>query len=212
MSTFADRRILRRESTKEEIFTAALQLMGQEGVAGMSLSAVARSVGMQPPSLYEYFPSKNAIYDALFERGARDLRSAVLAAGSGQQHAEAPVAALRAGAHACVAWSLSNPVAAQLLNWRPVPGFEPSHEAFSASRAMIEDTRRLLALTVEEGWLDPAAASDEALLLFTSVIAGIVSQQLANEPSADPAPGRFARLVDPAVSMWLEYYALRKVP
>ena len=77
---------------------------------------------------------------------------------------------------------------------------------------MIEDTRRLLALTVEERWLDPAAASDEALLLFTSVIAGIVSQQLANEPSADPAPGRFASLVDPAVSMCLEYYALRKEP
>ena len=131
---------------------------------------------------------------------------------SGQQQAEVPVAALRAGAHAYVAWSLANPVAAQLLNWRPVPGFEPSPEAFSASRAMIEDTRRVLALAVEEGWLDPGAASDEALLLFTSVIAGIVSQQLANEPSADPAPGRFASLVDPAVSMWLEYYALRKVP
>ena len=108
-----------------------------------------------------------------------------------------------------VVWSLTNPVAAQLLNWRPVPGFEPSHEAFSASRAMIEDTRRLLALTVQEGWLDPAA-SDEALMLFTSVIAGIVSQQRANEPSADPAPGGFARLVDPAVSMWLKHYAFRK--
>ena len=131
---------------------------------------------------------------------------------SGQHRAEAPVAALRAGARAYVAWSLANPVAAQLLNWRPVPGFEPSPEAFSASRAMIEDARRLLAFTVQEGWLDPAAASDEALLLFTSVIAGIVSQQLANEPSADPASGRFARLVDPAVSMWLEYYALRKEP
>ena len=54
--------------------------------------------------------------------------------------AEPPVAALRAGARAYVAWSLANPVAAQLLNWRPVPGFEPSPEASSASRAMIEDT------------------------------------------------------------------------
>ena len=131
---------------------------------------------------------------------------------SGQQHAYEPVAVLRAGAHAYVAWSLTNPVAAQLLNWRPVPGFEPSPEAFSASRAMIEDTRRLLALTIQEGWLDPGAASDEALLLFTSVIAGIVSQQLATEPSADPASGRFACMVDPAVSMWLEYYALWKEP
>ncbi|UIK89015.1 TetR/AcrR family transcriptional regulator [Arthrobacter polaris] len=139
MSIFPDRRTLRRQSTKEEILTAALQLMGQEGVAGMSLSAVARSVGMQPPSLYEYFPSKNAIYDALFERGARDLRRAVLAAGPRQQQAEAPVAAPRRCPR-LRGLVPGQPVAAQLLNWRPVPGFEPSPEASSASRAMIEDT------------------------------------------------------------------------
>ncbi len=210
MSTFPDRRTRRRQSTKEEILTAAVELMERDGVAGMSLSAVARSVGMKPPSLYEYFPSKNAIYDALFERGAFELRSAVLAAGSDPRHAEVPLAAIRAGAHAYVTWSLANPVAAQLLNWRPVPGFEPSPGAFAASRDMVEDLRTLLALAVRQGWLDPAAAGDDALLLFISVIAGVVSQQLANEPAADPASGRFSRLVDPAVTMWLEHYAQRQ--
>ncbi len=210
MSTVPDRRTLRRHSTQEVILAAAVQLMARDGVAGMSLSAVARSVGMQPPSLYEYFPSKNALYDALFERGARELRSAVLVAGTDPHHAGAPLVALRARAHSYVAWCMANPVPAQLLNWRPVPGFEPSRQAFAASISMVEDTRALLALAVAQDLLDPAAASDDALLLITSVIAGVVSQQLANEPSADPDVGRFARLIDPAVSMWLEYYALRK--
>ncbi len=210
MSTFPDRRTQRRQSTKEEILAAAVQLMERDGVAGMSLSAVARSVGMQPPSLYEYFPSKNALYDALFARGAVELRSAVSAAGSAPHHTDAPLAAIRAGAHAYVTWSLANPVAAQLLNWRPVPGFEPSPEAFAASRGMVEDLRALLALAVRQGWLNQAAASNDALLLFISVIAGVVSQQLANEPAADPASGRFSRLVEPAVTMWLEHYAPRQ--
>lgn len=212
MSTAPDRRTLRRRSTREEILGAAVALMARDGVAGMSLSAVARSVGMRPPSVYEYFPSKNALYDALFERGAQELRSAVLLAGTDPQHAGAPLGALRAGAHSYVAWSMANPVPAQLLNWRPVPGFEPSRQAFAASLSMVDYTRAILALAVAQDLLDPAAAGDDALLLFISVIAGVVSQQLANEPSADPDAGLFTRLIDPAVTMWLTYYALRKEP
>jgi len=210
MGTVPDRRTLRRQSTQGEILAAAIELMARDGVAGMSLSAVARSVGMAPPSLYEYFPSKNALYDALFERGAGELRAAVQAAANDPRHAHDPLAALRAGSHAYMAWSLANPVTAQLLNWRPVPGFEPSGQAFAPSLGMVGDTRALLALAVERGRLRPAAASNDALLLFTSVIAGVVSQQLANEPTAGPDSGRFARLIDPAVTMWLEYFAVRK--
>ena len=54
----------------EEILEVAIELMETEGVAALSLSAVARRLGLQPPSLYQYFPSKMAIYDALFQRGA----------------------------------------------------------------------------------------------------------------------------------------------
>ncbi|WP_082634420.1 helix-turn-helix domain-containing protein [Arthrobacter alpinus] len=49
-----DRRHVRRQETIEEILAAAVDLMARDGVAGMSLSAVARAVGMKPPSIYEY--------------------------------------------------------------------------------------------------------------------------------------------------------------
>lgn len=183
----------------------AVKLMARDGVAGLSLSAVARGVGMKPPSLYGYFPSKMALYDALFAQGAKDLTKTVRAAGNQRSHDD-PVAALLAGARAYVAWSLTHPVSAQLLNWRPVPGFQPSARAYAPSLALVADMRELLALAVERGRLVPAAATDDALLLFTSVAAGVVSQQLANEPLGGAETGRYARLLEPALAMWLAQY------
>jgi len=206
MDTFSDRRAVRRQGTTAEILAAAVELMVHDGVAGMSLSAVARRVGMKPPSLYEYFPSKVAIYDALFARGARELHDAVHWAGSNPDVAGDPLAALREGARAYVRWSMTNPVVAQLLNWRPVPGFAPSDAAYAPNLEMIAETRTVIAAAVEGGLLDPSAATEEAVLLFTTVIAGVVSQQLANDPLAAPGDGRYARLLDPAVTLWLEHY------
>ena len=43
--------------------------MTEEGVNGLSLAEVARRLGVQPPSLYKYFPSLMAVYNELFLRG-----------------------------------------------------------------------------------------------------------------------------------------------
>lgn len=206
MEALQDRRHVRRQETIEEILAAAVELMARDGVAGMSLSAVARAVGMKPPSIYEYFPAKIALYDALFAQGAAELLAAVTAAGNMALHNGDPVAALLEGARAHMKWSLHHPVPAQLLHWRPVPGFEPSAQAYAPSIAIIAALRALLVLAVERGRLIPEAATEEAVLLFTSVVAGVVSQQLANEAHAGPEDGRYARLLDPALAMWLAHY------
>src|SRR3979409_525344 len=66
-----DRRAERREATRSEILAAAWELARTEGLAGLSLRDVARKIGMRPPSLYWYFDSKHAIYDAMFAQGYR---------------------------------------------------------------------------------------------------------------------------------------------
>src|ERR1700759_5385702 len=71
MERVIDPRARRRAETIEEIVGIAVELMEQEGVAALSLSDVARRLGIQPPSLYKYFPSKLALYDAVFAAGAR---------------------------------------------------------------------------------------------------------------------------------------------
>jgi AcrR family transcriptional regulator len=45
-------------------------LVGEEGLAGLSLPDLARRAGITTPTVYPYFDSKNAIYDAMFGKAA----------------------------------------------------------------------------------------------------------------------------------------------
>src|SRR5881409_1252459 len=65
-----DRRARRRQQTIEEILDIAVDVMTEHGVNGLTLAEVARRLGVQPPSIYKYFSSIGAVYDALFERAA----------------------------------------------------------------------------------------------------------------------------------------------
>ena len=69
----ADKVAQRREAKIASIVDAAWKLAREHGIAGVSLHALAREVGMRQPSLYEYFDSKNALDDAMFADGNRQL-------------------------------------------------------------------------------------------------------------------------------------------
>jgi AcrR family transcriptional regulator len=201
-----DRRTRRRRETIEEILEVAIELMETEGVAALSLSAVARRLGMQPPSLYQYFPSKMAIYDALFQRGNEQLRDAYRtaydAAGT-----EGPLGRGLVAATAFCRWCLQHQVYSQLLFWRTIPGFEPSPEAFAPAQESIRDLRDHLQDLVDAGHLRPDVASDEGVALYSSMIAGVLSQQIANQPDASFEDGRFIRLLPVVLEMFYQRYA-----
>jgi len=200
-----DRRARRRNETVQEILDVALTVMAEEGAAGLSLSEVARRMGLRPPSLYQYFPSRMAIYDALFERGAQhQLGIAERYLG---RLADDPAGAISAASQALFSWVQANPVLAQLLHWRPVPGFEPSARAYAPAVRLIELTREALRAAVDAGQLAPAAATDEGVALYTVLGAGLISQQLSNEPGVPPGQGRFTRLAPTALDMFFTYYA-----
>jgi AcrR family transcriptional regulator len=188
-----DRRARRHAETRAEILDLALGVMAEDGVAGLSLAEVARRLGVKPPSLYKYFASRHAVYDALFRIGQQGYLDAVRQASSssGQGGLAALGAALEAGAR----WIMENQTLAQLLFWRPVPGFTPSAEAYAPALAIHEHMASLIRSAVERGELHPDAAGEDGLALASSLIAGVVSQQLANEPDAPYEQGRFTRLV-----------------
>src|SRR6202163_4274225 len=175
----SDRRARRRLETIEEILDIAEEVMTEEGVNGLSLAEVARRLGVQPPSIYKYFPSLMAVYDALFLRGQLEhlavMREAIADAQPG-------MVALTTGLEASGRWALAHRATAQLLFWRPVPSFEPSPEAFAPSVEMVALERAALADAVAAGQLGPGADSDEAVYLVSTLIAGVLSQAMANEP------------------------------
>jgi AcrR family transcriptional regulator len=201
-----DRRARRRRETIGEILDVALEVMSAEGVAALSLADVARRMGIRPPSLYQYFPSKAAIYDALFGEGARRVRAASLEAEVGLDDVD-PLTRLRAIQEAWCRWCIENPVLSQLLFWRTVPGFEPSPESFAPAAEFLDDMRSRLNTAVEAGLLTPEAAGDEGMAIYTSLLTGVVSQQLANEPYASYDHGRFIRLNTTVLDMFIAWYA-----
>jgi len=183
-----DRRARRRQETIEEILDIAEAVMTEEGVNGLSLSEVARRLGVQPPSIYKYFPSLMAVYDALFDRGQRANLGVMRAAMAG---ARPGLDALNKGLEASGRWSLANRALAQLLFWRPVPSFEPTPESMEPSQEMVALQRAALADAVRSGELGPDADSEDALALVSTLISGVLSQAFANEPGLSWGEGRF---------------------
>ena len=53
------------QRTRQAILDAALDLFAQKGFFGTSLRDVAKAVGVRESALYHYFPSKDALFEAL---------------------------------------------------------------------------------------------------------------------------------------------------
>ena len=187
-----DRRARRRQETIEEILVIAADVMTEEGVNGLSLSEVARRLGVKPPSIYKYFDSIMGIYDALFERGQRDNLEVMRVA---MEAAEPGLDALAAGLDASGRWALDHPATAQLLFWRPVPSFEPTPEAMAPSVEMVGLQRQALADAVAAKQLGAGADSDEALCVTSVFVSGVLGQAMANEPGLPWGEGRFSPLL-----------------
>jgi AcrR family transcriptional regulator len=203
-----DRRQRRRQETIEEVLDVAVEIMTEQGVAGLSVGEIARRMGIRPPSLYVYFPSKHAVYDALFARGARALLAAMQE--QGRTVLASPTTledSLLAAARAFVSWSVEHPAYSQLLFWRPIPGYTPSAEAYAPAVEMFRFSTGWLAELQRRGLIRPDAPVEQVMRDWTVLTSGVISQQLSNAPEESAETGRFVRALPTLVAMFARYYA-----
>jgi AcrR family transcriptional regulator len=192
-----DRRSERREATRLEILEAAWAVAREEGVAGLTLRDVARRVGMQAPSLYSYFASKHDIYDAMFGQAWQDCLDRALA--HNEELPADPRSAVKSIAHFWFDWSVADPARYLLTSQRTIPGFEPSAEAYRPSVELFEETQRLF---------DRLGIGRASVDMYTAFLAGLVAQQVANDPGGD----RWKSQVDPAMDAFCDYVGLGSTP
>src|SRR3954447_7083864 len=179
-----DRRALRHAATKQEIVEAAWGLARERGLGGWSLRDVAEAVGMRAPSLYVYFASKNALFDAMFAEGCTALLSRIDAAAVDVREQELPPAdVLHVAAALYVDFCVEDQARYQLLFLRTLPGFEPSAESYALAQRALDAGAVVLA--------DAGAGAPEQLDLWTAMLAGLATQQISNDPGGD----RWRRLV-----------------
>jgi len=185
----------RRAATRREIIDQAWALCREHGLAGLSLRDLAARVGMRAPSLYSYFSSKDAIYDAMFAEGQHELTEVIDALPTTGARDD-----LRVGAHAFFRFCTDDPVRYQLMFQRTLPGFVPSDESYSLAIALIDRLRdRLAGVGVD----DPRHVD-----LWTSITTGLSDQQISNDPGGD----RWARVVDEAVDMFCDHVGVPPTP
>lgn len=198
-----ERRLRRRQATMSEIVDAAWDQAADAGVARISLRRLADDIGMRAPSLYEYFPSKLALYDALFAAAAAeylDRTKRVLAA-------SAPTDALFNLGELLLRFALESPAKYQLVFQRPVPAFVPSAESYAISQEIEQELVTAARLLVDAGEVHERILEREALDLMTALGSGLAAQQIANEPEASFEEGRWTRLLPMVDEMIRVFFA-----
>ena len=61
---------MKQEDTRQKILDKALELFAAKGYDSVSVGEIAQAVGIKAPSLYNHFPGKQAIFDAIVEATA----------------------------------------------------------------------------------------------------------------------------------------------
>lgn len=120
--TTATRRERLREATLHEIADAARQQLREVGAQGLTLSAVAREVGMSAPALYRYVDGIDGLITLLIAQGYASLvgevRSAVDAV-----PADDPGGRFVAMAMALRTWAVRDVAQYGLIFGTPLPGY-----------------------------------------------------------------------------------------
>jgi AcrR family transcriptional regulator len=179
----------RRRSAHNAIIDAAWSLVGEEGLAGLSLRDLARRAGITAPTVYAYFNSKNDIYDAMFGRAATEFAERM----AEPYDSDNPRDILAESARRFAQFCTDSQAHYQLLFQRTIPGFEPSPESYAPAVGSLALARDRLALNgiTEARHLD----------IWTALITGLVDQQVSNDPGGD----RWTRLIDETVDMFLAH-------
>jgi len=120
------RRAVLRARTAIEIRNAARDLLRRTGASGLSLRAVARSLGMTAPALYRYYDGRDALLEALSVDAYDALTACLVRAASAEDH---PVRRLVAASLAYRQWALDATHEFALVFGTPVPGFEPGDDS-----------------------------------------------------------------------------------
>jgi AcrR family transcriptional regulator len=184
-----DWREARRRSAHDAIIDAAWSLVSEEGLAGLTLRDLALRAGITAPTVYAYFDSKSAIYDAMFGRAATDFADCMTEPFDVYDPREVLVTIASRFSLFCT----DSPTRYQLLFQRTIPGFVPSPESYAPALRALASTQEQLALygITEARHVD----------IWTALITGVVDQQVSNDPGGD----RWIRLIDESVDMFLTH-------
>jgi AcrR family transcriptional regulator len=170
-----------REAQRRLLLDAASRILEGEGPQALTMRRIAGDVGCSTSVLYSMFGGKAGVAEALWCEGFARLHAA-LAAVDGDE----PLARLARFGRAYRACALANRPYYAVMFARPIPGFDPSPQAYEASLRPLRLLTDAVADCVEAGVFRPVDPAHAARVLWAASH-GAVSLELAGyEGAIDP--------------------------
>jgi AcrR family transcriptional regulator len=142
---------------REDILGAARTILKDQGYAELSMRALARAAGITAPTIYDYFPGKEAVLDALFAEGADMLASVIKWAAAA---VEPGADRLQAIGTAYRRFAIDNPDLYLLLFGGTDPSYSPSENLIEKLHHVSDLAAEAVQEAMDAGYLRPGSAED----------------------------------------------------
>ena len=183
-----------RQAVRRLVLDVASRLLEAEGPEALTMRRIAAEVGCSTSVLYTMFGGKSGVAEGLWREGFERLRQAME-----RVEADDPLGRLTALGHAYRANALANRAYYAVMFQRPIPGFEPSAEAYADSLRPLRILVGAVADGIEAGVFRAADPTHVATVLWAAAH-GAVSLELAGYEGAADAEARFEDLLAAAAA------------
>ena len=171
----------RTDELHERGVAAALAVLAEEGVTGLTTRNVARRAEASVPAVYEVFGDKAGLIREVFFRGFRLLGDALAAL----PPADDPLDGLRDVAAGYRAFVVANPVLAEVMFSRPFADFDPSTADDKAGVKVRKIFVERVRLAVDAGLI--AGDPTDIALVFFGLLEGLTAAENARRLGSSKA-------------------------
>ncbi|HVV10576.1 TetR/AcrR family transcriptional regulator [Amycolatopsis sp.] len=176
------------QDSRERFLQAALTVLVERGVAGLTVRGLAEAAGTSTIGVYTRFGGRTGVLDALYERTFELLQEELDRVPEARGDVEADVLAF---ADAYRGFALESPARYAFMFERAVPGYDPDPDLRTlAQRTCYDLLAKRVRPAAPPGW-DP----DVAGYLVWTTMHGLVSLELTHR-TRHPPPGWFLRPSD----------------
>jgi AcrR family transcriptional regulator len=183
-----------RQAVRRLVLDVASRLLEAEGPEALTMRRIAAEVGCSTSVLYTMFGGKSGFAEGLWREGFERLRQAME-----RVEADDPLGRLTALGHAYRSNALANRAYYAVMFQRPIPGFEPSAEAYADSLRPLHILVGAVADCLGAGVFRAADPTHVATVLWAAAH-GAVSLELAGYEGAADAEARFQDLLAAAAA------------
>ena len=194
-SPYAATQAAGRASLRQLLLDTASSLLAREGPDALTMRRIASEAGCSTSVLYTMFGGKAGIAEALWREGFTRLAAALDEATGAE-----PLQRLAAMGRAYRTTALANRSYYAVMFQRPIPGFEPSPEAYQESLKPLHALADTVADCIRAGVFRAEDPMHIARVLWAATH-GAVSLELAGYEGAVDAEHRFEDL-SAAVAAW----------